>query len=64
MIIIINHILTQVAEAINYLHVTRKMVHLNICPQNIIVTKKGIWKIMGFGFAKTSDPEALDVSAE
>jgi len=30
--------LLQVAEALFYLHTTERLLHLNVCPQNVIVT--------------------------
>ena len=34
-----------------FLHDTAKMVHLDLCPENIWITPDGSWKIAGFGFA-------------
>jgi SCY1-like protein 2 len=43
----------QVTEALCYLHTTERLLHLNICPQNVIVNKRGMWKITGLGFAQS-----------
>lgn len=42
--------LFQVSEGLAFLHSSVKMVHANICPENIILNKSGAWKIMGFDF--------------
>jgi len=45
--------LLQVAEALFYLHTTERLLHLNVCPQNVIVTKRGMWKLSGLCFTQT-----------
>jgi len=42
----------QVAEALFYLHATERLLHLNVCPQNVIVTKRGMWKLSGLCFTQ------------
>lgn len=42
----------QIAEALCYLHVTEQMMHRNISPQSILLTKRGGWKMAGLGFAE------------
>ena len=42
--------LLQVAEALNFLHGDVKMMHGNLHPGAIVITKKGTWKLMGFNF--------------
>jgi len=44
--------LLQVAEALFYLHTTERLLHLNVCPQNVIVTKRGMWKLSGLCFTQ------------
>ncbi|XP_035281447.1 SCY1-like protein 2 isoform X1 [Anguilla anguilla] len=46
--------LLQTAEGLAFLHSGVKMVHGNLCPENIIVNKSGSWKIMGFDFSISS----------
>lgn len=47
----------QVADALSYLHNVERLVHLNISPQCVVVTRKGMWKLIGLGFAQTwSEP--------
>lgn len=41
----------QVAHALCYLHNTQRVLHGNICPQSILITKTGMWKVGGLGFA-------------
>lgn len=42
--------LIQLIDAIRFLHEQARSVHLNICPENIVVTKMGEWKLIGLGF--------------
>jgi len=38
-------------EALAYLHNVEQIVHLNVNPHSIVVTKRGMWKLTGFAFA-------------
>lgn len=40
----------QITEALLYLHYSCKTIHQNICPQSVIINKKGTWKLSGFEF--------------
>ena len=40
----------ELLDGISYLNEQTNSVHLNICPENIFITKEGKWKIGGFGF--------------
>ncbi|XP_061943452.1 SCY1-like protein 2 isoform X1 [Apis cerana] len=42
--------LLQITEALLYLHGTRKVLHRNVCPASIIITKRGTWKLSGLEF--------------
>ncbi|XP_048488534.1 SCY1-like protein 2 [Plutella xylostella] len=42
--------LMQIIEALQYLHYTCRQIHRNICPQAIIVNKRGTWKLFGLEF--------------
>jgi len=56
----------QVAEALFYLHTTERLLHLNVCPQNVVVTKRGMWKLTGLCFTQNiggADAQS-NVSAE
>uniref|UniRef100_H3D0A4 Protein kinase domain-containing protein n=1 Tax=Tetraodon nigroviridis TaxID=99883 RepID=H3D0A4_TETNG len=46
--------LLQISEGLSFLHSGVKMVHGNLCPENIILNKSGSWKIMGFDFSISS----------
>ncbi|KAK9976118.1 hypothetical protein ABG768_021324 [Culter alburnus] len=46
--------LLQVSEGLSFLHSGVKMVHGNLCTENIILNKSGAWKIMGFDFSISS----------
>ena len=40
----------QLSEALSFLHSSCKVIHRNVCPQSVIVTRKGTWKLFGFEF--------------
>ncbi|XP_061730149.1 SCY1-like protein 2 isoform X2 [Cydia pomonella] len=42
--------LLQIIEALHYLHYTARQIHRNVCPQVIIVTRRGTWKLFGLEF--------------
>ncbi|XP_021338936.1 SCY1-like protein 2 [Mizuhopecten yessoensis] len=44
----IKHGLLQVAEGISFLHHDVKLLHSNLCPENIIINRDGVWKLFGF----------------
>jgi serine/threonine protein kinase len=46
------HLFFQITEALSYLHGTEQMIHRNVCPQSVLVTKTGSWKLAGLGFAE------------
>ncbi|XP_055046241.1 SCY1-like protein 2 isoform X2 [Misgurnus anguillicaudatus] len=46
--------LLQISEGLTFLHNGVKMVHRNLCTQNVILNKSGAWKIMGFDFSISS----------
>ncbi|XP_036373875.1 SCY1-like protein 2 isoform X1 [Megalops cyprinoides] len=47
--------LLQISEGLAFLHSGVKMVHGNLCLENIIINKSGSWKIMGFDFSISSN---------
>ncbi|XP_041833031.1 SCY1-like protein 2 isoform X2 [Melanotaenia boesemani] len=47
--------LLQISEGLSFLHGGVKMVHGNLCLENIILNKSGAWKIMGFDFSISSN---------
>jgi SCY1-like protein 2 len=47
----ISHGFLQIAEALQYLHTVRKKLHMNVSPENIVLTPRGEWKLCGLGFS-------------
>lgn len=43
--------LLQVSEGLVFLHNDVKRLHRNLCPESIIINKRGAWKIAGFDFS-------------
>ncbi|XP_074605507.1 SCY1-like protein 2 [Brevipalpus obovatus] len=41
----------QISEGLAFLHSDAKLLHRNISPENIILNKKGSWRLAGFDFA-------------
>lgn len=46
--------LLQVTNALSYLHNSQHIVHGNLCPQSILLTRTGMWKVAGLGFSVSS----------
>lgn len=42
--------LLQVGEGLVFLHNDAKILHHNLCPENIVINQQGAWKIFGFDF--------------
>ena len=42
----------QLSDAINFLHSSERMLHGNVCPNNVIITKRGVWKLAGLSFSQ------------
>ncbi|KAF6201765.1 hypothetical protein GE061_004160 [Apolygus lucorum] len=42
----------QITEALSFLHYTGHVLHRNVCPSSILVTKKGTWKLGGLEFTE------------
>ncbi|XP_067644508.1 SCY1-like protein 2 isoform X3 [Eurosta solidaginis] len=40
----------QLVEALSYLHYSGHVIHRNVCPSSILVTKRGTWKLAGLEF--------------
>ncbi|XP_049694120.1 SCY1-like protein 2 isoform X3 [Helicoverpa armigera] len=54
--------LLQLIDALHYMHYNSHQMHRNVCPQVIIVTKRGTWKLFGLEFAEnclSSDPTEM-----
>ncbi|KAL1833622.1 hypothetical protein ACET3Z_003273 [Daucus carota] len=58
----VKHGLLQVAESLDFLHNNARLIHRAICPENILITSNGAWKLSGFGFAITTDQASSDSS--
>jgi SCY1-like protein 2 len=43
--------LLNIALAVQYLHTVQRKLHLNVTPENIVITATGQWKLCGFGFS-------------
>ena len=43
--------LLSLAEGIAFVHNDAKILHRNICPESVIISKRGSWKLFGFEFA-------------
>lgn len=50
-------------EALGYLHFSGRVIHRGICPQSVIVNKKGTWKLAGLEFAEKACESDLMVSS-
>lgn len=46
--------LFQITEGLSFLHYTGHVLHRNVCPSSILVTKKGTWKLGGLEFTGRS----------
>ncbi|XP_013179550.1 PREDICTED: SCY1-like protein 2 isoform X2 [Papilio xuthus] len=54
--------LLQIIEALHFLHYTARQIHRNVCPQVIIVTKRGTWKLFGLEFVEDiTGPDPTDM---
>jgi len=40
----------QLTEALAYLHYSGHVIHRNVCPSSILITKRGIWKLAGMEY--------------
>uniref|UniRef100_A0A336MKF9 CSON002411 protein n=1 Tax=Culicoides sonorensis TaxID=179676 RepID=A0A336MKF9_CULSO len=47
--------LLQITEALSFLHYSGQIIHKNVCPSSILVTKKGTWKLAGFEFIERAN---------
>lgn len=43
--------LLNITLALQYLHTVQRKLHLNLTPEDIVITATGQWKLCGFGFA-------------
>lgn len=45
----------QLTEALSFLHYSGQIIHKNVCPSSIFITKKGTWKLGGFEFLERAN---------
>ncbi|XP_076230224.1 SCY1-like protein bma isoform X2 [Nomia melanderi] len=53
--------LLQITEALLFLHGTGKVLHRNVCPASIIITKRGTWKLSGLEFIENANDMPMSV---
>lgn len=52
--------LFSIAEGLVFLHKNCQLLHRNLCPSSIVISKQGIWKISGFEFSvQTTTPNEM-----
>lgn len=49
-------------EALGYLHFSARVIHRGICPQSVIINKRGTWKLAGLEFSEKANEGDLMVS--
>ena len=52
----------KLTEALLYLHYSCKLIHRNVCPQSVLINKKGSWKLAGLEFTEKCADGDLMVS--
>ncbi|XP_045584450.1 SCY1-like protein 2 isoform X2 [Procambarus clarkii] len=50
--------LMQVSEGLAFLHNSVKIVHCNVCPENVVLNHQGAWKLFGFDFCVANQAAA------
>lgn len=46
--------LMQLGQGLAFLHNDAKLLHHNLCPENVVINEQGAWKIFGFDFCSHS----------
>lgn len=54
-------IMLELMEAVHFLHNTAKIVHLNISPENVYITKEGKVKLAGFSCCREAKDSSIPV---
>ncbi|KAH8345925.1 hypothetical protein KR067_009094, partial [Drosophila pandora] len=52
----------QLTEALAYLHYSGHVIHRNVCPSSILITKRGIWKLAGMEYVERMNENDLNSS--
>ncbi|XP_017956241.1 SCY1-like protein 2 isoform X2 [Drosophila mojavensis] len=52
----------QLTEALSYLHYSGHVIHRNVCPSSILITKRGIWKLAGMEYVERMNETDLNSS--
>lgn len=47
---ILTLLIFQIIEGLSFLHYSGQVIHKNVCPSSILITKRGTWKLAGFEF--------------
>lgn len=53
----------EVADALHYLHTGASLVHRGLCPETVIITSSGNWKLAGLGLAAPLQLSAVSGAA-
>lgn len=54
----IRHGLLQLFDGLQFLHNDAKILHRNLCPETIMINKNRCWKLFGFDFCVTNQPQS------
>ncbi|XP_015043072.1 SCY1-like protein 2 isoform X2 [Drosophila pseudoobscura] len=52
----------QLTEALAYLHYSGHVIHRNVCPSSVLITKRGIWKLAGMEYVERMNETDLNSS--
>ncbi|ETN58416.1 hypothetical protein AND_010006 [Anopheles darlingi] len=52
----------ELLKGVRFLHDEAQLIHRNICTENIIVNRQGVWKLFGFGYCWSKRPPAVPVT--
>eukprot|EP01041_Mallomonas_annulata_P000553 gene553-1062_t len=55
--------LLNVAEGLLFLHNVQRRLHLNVNPENIVITPGGQWKLCGFGFSLAFQADEYQIAS-
>ncbi|XP_058062309.1 SCY1-like protein 2 [Anopheles bellator] len=52
----------ELLKGVRFLHDEAQLLHRNLCTENIIVNRQGVWKLFGFGYCWNKRPPAVPVA--